>query len=248
MFKNVGASDRLVDRIANEIQSVIAARQLSPGAKLPPERELCDQMGVSRTALREAVRMLVSRGLLEIRPGSGTTVRKMTSDQISEPLAMLIRTHDQAITPDHMHEVRSILEVGIVRMAAVNATERDIADLKAIIEQMEKGGLRSAEFAEKDAELHKRIAEASHNVLLGVLLDSIRDVMQEIRSRVRRYSGLAEIVNPDHRRIVERIAARDPEGAAEAMYDHLEHAKAVQREVLTGKEAGKRTRGDKVTG
>jgi len=235
MFKNVGASDRLVDRIANEIQSVIAARQLSPGTKLPPERELCEQMGVSRTALREAVRMLVSRGLLEIRPGSGTTVRKITSDQISEPLAMLIRTHDQTITPDHMHDVRSILEVAIARMAAVNATETDIADLKAIIEQMEKPRIRPAEFAAKDAHLHRRIAEASHNGLLVVLLDSIRDVMQEIRSRVHRYSGLAEIVNPDHRRIVERLAAHDPEGAAAAMQAHLDHAKAVQRKVLKGK-------------
>ncbi len=235
MFRNIGTNDRLVDRVANEIQSVIAARQLSPGAKLPPERELCEQMGVSRTALREAIRMLVSRGLLEIRPGSGTTVRKMTSDQISEPLAMLIRTHDQTITPDHMHEVRSILEVGIVRMAATNATEADVADLNGIISHMEKCGIRPTDFADKDQELHRRIAQASHNALLVVLLDSIRDVMQEIRSRVHRYSGLAEIVNPDHRRIVERIAARDADGAAEAMRDHLEHAKAVQTKVLAGK-------------
>jgi len=235
MFRNIGTNDRLVDRVANEIQSVIATRQLSPGTKLPPERELCQQLGVSRTALREAVRMLVSRGLLEIRPGSGTTVREMTSDQISEPLAMLIRTHDQTITPDHMHEVRSILEVGIVRMAAVNATETDVADLKAIIRHLEKRGIRPAEFAEKDQELHRRIAQASHNALLVVLLDSIRDVMQEIRSRVLRYPGLAEIVNPDHRRIVDRIAARDEDGAAEAMHDHLEHARAVQTKVLTGK-------------
>ncbi len=235
MFRNIGTTDRLVDRVANEIQSVIAARQLSPGTKLPPERELCEQMGVSRTALREAVRMLVSRGLLEIRPGSGTTVRKMTSDQISEPLAMLIRMHDQTITPDHMHEVRSILEVGIVRMAAVNATEADVADLNEIVRHMEKPGIRPAQFAEKDQEFHKRIARASHNALLVVLLDSIRDVMQEIRSRVQRYSGLAEIVNPDHRRIVERIAARDADGAVEAMRDHLEHAKAVQTKMLAGK-------------
>jgi DNA-binding FadR family transcriptional regulator len=240
MFKNVGTNDRLVDRIANEIQSVIATRQLSPGTKLPPERELCEQMGVSRTALREAVRMLVSRGLLEIRPGSGTTVRKITSDQISEPLAMLIRTHDETITPDHMHDVRSILEVAIVKMAAENATETDIAELKAIIEQMEKPRIRPADFAEKDAELHRRIAGASHNALLVVLLDSIRDVMQGIRSRVHRYSSLAQIVNPDHRRIVERIAARDPEGAAAAMHDHLEHARAVQEEVL------KENKGDRV--
>jgi len=235
MFRNIGTSDRLVDRVANEIQSVIATRQLAPGTKLPPERELCEQMGVSRTALREAVRMLVSRGLLEIRPGSGTTVREMTSDQISEPLAMLIRTHDRTITPDHIHEVRRILEVGIVRMAAINATETDVADLNAIISRMEKRGIRPAEFAEKDQELHRRIAQASHNALLVVLLDSIRDVMQEIRRRVHLYSGLAEIVNPDHRRIVERIAARDPDGAAQAMHDHLEHARAVQTKVLAGK-------------
>ncbi len=65
--------------------------------------------------------------------------------------------------------------------------------------------------------------------------DSIRDVMLEIRSRVRRHPGLAEIVNRDHRCILERIAARDPDGAAEAMRDHLEYAKAVQTEVLKGK-------------
>src|SRR6266498_3321909 len=117
MFRNIGTKERLVDRVVNEIQGQILEGRLTPGMKLPPERELCEQMGVSRTALREGVRMLVSRGLLVTRPGVGTTVHQLTSDHITQPLSIIL-TQAGPINPDHLNQVRQILEVEIAQLAA----------------------------------------------------------------------------------------------------------------------------------
>jgi DNA-binding FadR family transcriptional regulator len=105
-FRMIGSKARLVDRVVNEIQGLIVEGKLQPGMKLPPEREFADQIGVSRTVVREAVHVLVTKGLLETRPGVGTTVRQVTREQVVEPLGLLLQAHDVSI--DNLHQVRSI--------------------------------------------------------------------------------------------------------------------------------------------
>jgi len=233
MFRNVGVPGGLVDRVVNEIQRVIVNGQLEPGMRLLPERELAEELGVSRTVVREAVRILVAKGLLETRPGVGTIVRQVTSDQIVEPLSLLLQTQEGGISIEHLHQVRHMLEVEIAGLAAVQATREDIAELKGVLDRMDLVTNIPEAFAAKDADFHQGLAKTTHNPLLIILLDSIRDLMQEVRLMVTRHPGLREEVMPDHRKILERVAARDADGARQAMEVHLEHARRFQEELLT---------------
>jgi len=232
MFSSVGMKSSLVDRVVESIQEQITQGAFEPGDMLPPERELCEQLGVSRTALREAVRMLVSKGLLETRPGVGTIVRQLTSEHVLEPLSILVQTSAGAITLDHLHEVRSILEVENARQAAEKATQAEINRIQHLLEQMEAAQNDRAQFSALDTEFHRLIAEITHNPLLLLLLDTMRDLMSTVREKVWQYHHLSQVVMPDHQLIAQSITDHLPEKAALAMQEHLEHARQIQHQVL----------------
>jgi GntR family transcriptional repressor for pyruvate dehydrogenase complex len=228
----VGVKENLVDRVVNEIQSQIMTGTLKPGMMLPPERELCEQLGVSRTALREAVRMLVTKGLLEPRRGVGTVVRQISSNQITESLSILMAYHDRQAALENVHQVRKILEVEIARLAAENATEEDIQTLKRILAEMQSQAANRRRFTELDNEFHNTLAATTHNPIIIILINSIQDLLREIRSMVENYPELVSTVMPDHQKIVESIQRRDAEAAAAAMTQHLEDARAIQDRYL----------------
>jgi GntR family transcriptional repressor for pyruvate dehydrogenase complex len=232
MFRTVGAKDRLVDRVVNEIQHQIMAGLFTPGMMLPPERELCEQLGVSRTALREAVRMLVSRGLLETRPGVGTIVKEVTSDHVRQPLAMIL-TQSGSINLDHLNQVRQILEVEIIQLAAREATHEEIEQLKSLCQRMEAAAGDPREYTALDGDFHRTLAEITHNPFLVILLDAIRDAMESVRILVFNHPGLIAIVNEDHRKMIEFIETHDPKAAGKAMLAHLDHARKIQAEALS---------------
>lgn len=235
VFRNIGTRAPLVEQVVKQIQGLIFEKQLVPGMKLPSERDLCEQLGVSRTVLREAVRMLVSKGLLETRPGVGTTVREVSSTQISEPLSLLLSTGKASISLDHIHQVRRILEVEIAEIAALQAAEEDLGELKRILEAMEQARNERGGFAELDSRFHAALARTTHNPLIVILLDSIQDLMLDVRLLVQEYPDLYDEVMPDHRAILERVSARDPRGSRRAMQTHLEHARRIQQEFLAAR-------------
>ncbi len=235
LFPTIGAEGRLVDRVAGEIQRLIVGGALAPGQKLPPERELAVQLGVSRTVMREAVHMLVSKGLLDTRPGVGTMVRQVSSGQVAEPLRLVLQAQGHATSIDDLHQVRSILEVAIAELATEHATEDDLAILGQAMERMEQAQGDPGEFALRDGEYHQVLAQATHNPLLVLLLDSIRDLMQEVRQLVATQPGLPQVVIPYHRRILARVVARDGRGARREMRAHLEQARRVQEMALQEK-------------
>jgi DNA-binding FadR family transcriptional regulator len=210
--------------------------KLTPGMMLHPERELTEQLGVSRTALREAVRMLVTKGLLETRPGVGTLVKKITSDQITEPLSMIMNQAG-GVNLDHLDQVRQILEVEIAEAAAREATEQDRRVIHTVLNSLASAKGDPIEFSRRDSDFHSALAEASHNPLLAVLLDSIRDLMENVRQLVQNYPKLEEVVIPDHLEIYESIRSRNPNGARQAMLKHLEHARRIQQEYLASHDA-----------
>lgn len=230
IFQAIGSKARLVDRVVDEIQRLIFEGALKPGTKLPPEREFADQIGVSRTVVREAVHILVTKGLLETRQGVGTVVREMSNDRLIEPLSMMLQT--KGISLYDLHQVRSILEVAIVGLAATQATRQDLAQLERIMSEMEENIGHTDVFIACDAEFHQTLAQTAHNPLLVMLLDSIRDLMTEVRIQVHREPEIYATVVPDHREILERIEAHDAEAARQAMLRHLEHALRLQNLVL----------------
>jgi GntR family transcriptional repressor for pyruvate dehydrogenase complex len=173
---------------------------------------------------------------LESRHGSGTVVRQVSRDALVEPLGWLIQSRGGTL--DDLHVVRSILEVEIVQRATLQATDEEIADLERIVGDMGTNKEDVAAFVALDGDLHQRLSEITHNPLLALLLDSVRDLMQEVRLQVHRYPEVYDTVVPDHERIVAAMQSRDPAAAGRAMQQHLNHARAFQRELLAAQAVG----------
>ncbi|MBW7884321.1 MAG: FadR family transcriptional regulator [Caldilineaceae bacterium] len=230
LFRPVSRKDRLVDRLVVEIQEFIIKGHLEPGMMLPPERELAETLGVSRTVVREAVHILVAKGLLSSQQGVGTIVREVTRDQVVEPLGWLLRS--RGATFDHLHQVRSVIEVEIAGLAATSATSEDIANLSRNVEEMAGYRADAVRFAACDASFHQILASSVHNPLMPVLLDSFRDLMADIRLEINRQEGVFDTVLVDHNQIVDAIRQRDPTAARAAMQTHLDHARAFQNDYL----------------
>ena len=221
MFKTVGDKSRLVDRVVDEIENLIIDGHLKPGMKLPPERDLADQLGVSRTVVREAVHILVAKGLLDPRQGIGTIVRQMTKDQVGESLNLLLRTSPEGLTFEHVYQIRSILEVETAGLAAEQATADDIENLQHIVAKMESALTMPKLLASTDIEFHRALAHITRNPLLVVFVDLIQDLMQEYSELINPHIDPSQHVLPDHLRIAEKVAAKDVAGARQSMQDHL---------------------------
>jgi GntR family transcriptional repressor for pyruvate dehydrogenase complex len=240
-FKVIGRKDGLVDRVVHAIEEQVLCGRLAVGTRLPPEREFSEQLGVSRPVVREAVRILTTQGLLETRHGIGTTVRAISRADVLKPLTLFLRSRGQEVRIQHLHQVRSILELENAGLAAEQGTAQDIGDLGRICGEMEAAAGDAEKFALKDTEFHRRLSETTHNPLLILLLDSIHDLMSEVRKLVGAEPGLFDRVMPTHIRVLEAVAAHDPASAREAMREHLEIALAIQAELLEKQAAGGKT-------
>ncbi len=236
-FKVIGRKDGLVDRVVHAIEEHIIGGRLAVGTRLPPEREFSEHLGVSRPVVREAVRILTTRGLLETRHGIGTTVRAISRAEVVKPLRLFLRTRGEEISIEHLHQVRSILEVENAALAAEQGTEEDVQDLTRICREMEAAAHDAAQFAVTDSEFHRRLSQTTHNPLMILLLDSIHDMMAEVRALVGSQQGLFERVMPTHIRVLEAVAAHDKTGAREGMREHLEIALEIQAELIEKQKA-----------
>ena len=210
---------RLSDKVADVLLERIVACRLEPGERLPSERELGEQFGVSRTVIREAVRALAAKGVIDVRTGSGLRVAAVDSSTVSESMSLFLR--GSTLDYPKVHEVRAMLEVEVAGVAATRATTEDIAQMRAMCERMEgEGDVEAASL--HDVEFHRAIAHGTHNELYLLLLDSIGDALIEIR-RENLAGGSGPDTIASHREILDRIVARDRDGARRAMRAHLEN-------------------------
>jgi GntR family transcriptional regulator, transcriptional repressor for pyruvate dehydrogenase complex len=228
-FKSIGTHERLRDRVVGELERLIVGGVLAPGAKLPPQTELADQLGVSRTALREAIHVLITKGLLTAKPGVGTAVRELANDHLSGPISLVYRTHGFSL--DNLHQVRTLLEVEIATLACQKATAEDVQRMRQILAAMEATQTDDESFAALDADFHQALADATQNPLLAMLLQSIRDVVHEVRLEARRHPGLRSVSILGHHKILQQIEVRDADGARRAMQEHLVHARGIHQDL-----------------
>jgi GntR family transcriptional regulator, transcriptional repressor for pyruvate dehydrogenase complex len=181
--------------------------------------------------VREAVRSLAAKGLVEVRTGSGMYVQRMGAELIARPLDILLRLH--ALRPEQIHEVREALEVNLAALAAERARPEHLAAMEEAVEALKAKSLTAAEFAAADLSFHNSLAEAADNPLFTLLVNSLNDVMLEVRKSVFRADGAkaASRGRRYHSRILAAIKARDVEGARRAMVEHLAEARATWRRV-----------------
>ena len=227
LFEQVTREPRLSDKVADMMLETILSRRLAVGDRLPSERELGEQFGVSRTVVREAVRALVAKGVIEVRSGSGLRVAAVDAAAVSESMSLYV--HGGGIDFERVHEVRTMLEVHIAGLAAERAGPEDVERLSAVHERMQREAGNVDAAARDDLEFHRVIARATHNDLFLLLMDSIGASLIDIR-RENLGSGSAPLTLAQHERILDRIAAHDPDGARVAMSDHLDGVAEFWRE------------------
>jgi GntR family transcriptional repressor for pyruvate dehydrogenase complex len=226
IFKTIPQREKLSDLVVDQLIKLIQEGKLKLGDRLPPERELAENFGVSRTVIRESIRSLVAKGLLEVRPGSGAVVSIPDPSLVAESMSMIMRLRAEGDLFSQIFEVRSLLEVEIAGLAAQRATAEDIRVLEDNYQRMAKDcGLH--ETAECDVEFHPAIAKATHNGLFPIILDSVIDVLLEVRHMALSVPGAKEEALNFHREIIDYIKDKDIEGARKVMSAHIRSGQKV---------------------
>jgi GntR family transcriptional repressor for pyruvate dehydrogenase complex len=219
---------RLYQEIIQQVKAQMISGELAPGDRIPSERDIAEQLGVSRTAVREALIAMEVMGLIESRPGDGTFVRTPRLEQQMEPLTSLIVLEREKLT--ELYEMRRVMEVACASRAATRATPEQLVTISGWLSQME-ADLHSGERGEEaDFRFHLAIAESTHNSLMlhfmHTISDGLRQVMIASRQRLYRMDGMPELLLEEHRSIFAAIAAQDPERASVKMRRHLDGVSA----------------------
>ena len=217
---------RLSDTVAAELEKRILEGSLKPGDRLPAERILALDMGVSRPSLREAIQKLVSKDLLSTRHGGGTWVTDRLEAHFVDPWRDLVQGHT-SLHRDVL-EFRQMLESQAAQLAAERATDVDIRRLDTAFAALEAAyaGDDLAACIDVDVAFHQVIAETAHNVLIGHLSASLMRVihghvssnLEHLHGRPQRWDQLQS----QHRAIWQAIRGQKPEEAAQAARDHIE--------------------------
>jgi GntR family transcriptional repressor for pyruvate dehydrogenase complex len=212
---------RLSDGAVDQVVSLVRSGVLSPGTKLPPERDLVERLGVSRNSLREAVRILETMGILHVIPGRGTWVRDDVSKETVHPGASWLPTDARDITD--LLEMRETLEVKAAALAAERGTRQDLAaiqqSLDRLREAIEMGDVDAIITA--DAVFHEAVADASKNQILADSLQSLSALVVETRRVVVSLPGRLRRMGPEHDAVAQAIVRHDADGAAKAMFAHV---------------------------
>lgn len=229
-FLSVVRQPNLSDQVAEQMQELIVQGRLRPGERLPSERELADRFGVSRTVIREAVRSLMAKGLLEVHSGSGMIVCTPTASSIADHFDLLLRLNSEGDPLEYIFDVRHVLEVEIAGRAAQQATESDIREMEHHLQQMADNLNDLEQAAAADVEFHAALARATQNPLFAILLDSISEIMLEVRRLGFTLSGAPQKILEEHARILQSVKRGDVEASQIAMSEHLRAGQMLVRE------------------
>lgn len=223
VYKLVRTS-RLYEQIVQQIEESIVKGELKPGDQLPAERELAQRFGVSRTAVREAVKALREKGLVEAYSGRGTFITDGTTQAVRQSLDLMVKI-GQSEGSNHLAEVRAILEPEIAALAAQRIQDTELTTMRDAVAVMDKAGQDPDAYIEADLDFHLALAEGAANPLILSLLDSIVGLLREQRLRIFRVPGGPERGQVHHKRILEAVEKQDAEKARQAMRDHLEQVR-----------------------
>lgn len=215
----------IYEEIVIQIRGMIDRGELAPGDKLPPERRLAELFSVSRNTVREAIRTLAEKGVLESRQGAGTYVRELDSESFADTFAGAILRRRPELTD--VFEVRKLIEPEIAAMAARNASPSQITRMEAIVVEQERALQAGEPGRAYDQELHELLAAASGNEVMRAMVVTLHEEFTESRaeglqSRERQEASLAA-----HRAIVDAVTGGHVMQAEKAMREHLEEVESI---------------------
>lgn len=216
-------TQKIYEKIVDQIGQLVAEGQLKPGDRLPSERELVERFQVSRASIREAISALEMMGLIEVRSGEGTYIRVINIDSVVAPLAWMLFIEKD--TDLELYEARKVLEVQAAGLAAERAGEDEINEMFEALEIMRLDLVNNRLGEEADHHFHYAIARATHNKILFRLMNTISDTMhktlQSSRSKLYEDMSTPEKLYEEHRLIYEAIKNHDVAKARQLMLDHL---------------------------
>ena len=176
-FARIKREEPLSHRVERQIREAIKAKIFVPGDKLPGELELAEQFGVSRTAIREALRMLVGRGLINIRKGSGIYISEINMENVVDPFYQLLDMKCGEGGYIHLIRVRLMMEPDIAKSAAENRTDEDVSYLRGNFADMESHAEDPEEMRMIDMKFHRRLAKATGNPLIPTMMEPIYQLL-----------------------------------------------------------------------
>lgn len=204
--------------IADKIIDLIESKELLPGERLSSEQELMKELNVGRGTIREAIKSLVSRNIVEIRRGVGTFVAEKTG-VVEDPLGFSFINNKNKLVKDSM-DVRLLLEPSIAKWAARNATDSEILEIIELSHKIEIAILNDEDYSDLDVEFHTKIANSSRNLvvenLIPILTTNIRSLIDVTHAVLKEYTILS------HKKIANAIKERDEELAEQLMKEHIE--------------------------
>lgn len=214
---------RLYEDLVEQLTGLIVSGRLPPGTHLPSERELVEQFGVGRSAVREALFALQKMGMVTLQGGERALVVAPTSNALVNELAGAARYYlSQPSGVRDFQDARALLEVGLARHAAQNARSEDLAALKAAFEANERSLGDIERFIDTDVAFHYVLAEIGRNPIFTTLLTALAEWLRGQRGSSVKASGSPEAAVAAHKRIYEAIAAGDPDLAEREMRAHLQ--------------------------
>lgn len=209
------------EEIAEHLELSIFAGRLSVGDKIPSERSLMDQFGVGRSTVREALFMLRRKGLLETRPGAAARVSRPDADTLIDDVSGAAR--HMLSQPDgvrHLQNARTLLEIGLARHAAKNATSEEVAALKTTLDANE-AAIDQPTFEKTDLTFHYTLAMISHNPVFTSIHHALMGWLAQQRSVSARAGATRSEIFGQHRAIYDAIATGNAVAAEAAMEEHL---------------------------
>src|SRR5919198_238444 len=216
--------NKVYEEVARQLEQFITER-MKPGDMLPPERELAEKFGVSRSSVRDAIRRLELIGLVEPRQGSGTVVRELSPEFLVSPLTSVLVQKRKSVV--ELLDVRKIRDPPLAARAASHASADDIAELEDILRRQDDKLRRGEVAIDEDNEFHYTIALASDNSVVLKVLDVLMDLLRETRERSLQVEGRPQKSLAGHRRILSAIKRRDGAAAELAMRRHIEEVSEI---------------------
>ncbi|MFN7945457.1 MAG: FadR/GntR family transcriptional regulator [Blastocatellia bacterium] len=221
MFQRIQRQPRMYEEVARQIEAAILTNHQRPGDQLPPERELIARFAVSRSVIRESLKVLAEKGLIEIVPGKGAFVREPGAGALQDALQLYLRRQrDEGFARD-LTEVRQLLEGETAALAATRATEDDLKKIEEALAGMEAGKDSLTQFAQADLQFHQALAEATHNELMQLLLHPIAGMLTDLMMHLSPLPEAREEAIKHHRRILNAIRRSNADQARHAMQAHL---------------------------
>jgi GntR family transcriptional repressor for pyruvate dehydrogenase complex len=216
---------KVYEQVIEQIKGMIASGTLKKGDKLPSERDLVEQLQVSRTSIREALRAMEIIGLIECRQGGGNYVRESFENNLFEPLSVMFMLEKR--DPSEIIELRKIIEVENAALAAQRITEEELEDIGVIIENLKNS--ENEEIAVKfDKQFHYAIAKASKNTLILAILNAVSslidDYIKDARTKILAEESNRVLLSEQHEKVYLALKKRDAAAAVKAMNDHLDFA------------------------